>query len=229
MKDPGQASDIFCVGTEQTPVISLAGDFSHQRLAMAATQETWIPGGNAYPGIRAQVPGDYFEQLIKQMAPALKQAYGLTPEQIDEAFCCFSLATQCEQQLTRLQSVPHFDAITGRQLAMVHYLCESPFDGTGFFRQRQTGIENVTQDNLDRYQTVLDSYIKDVEPGYSRYCDQYYDCLYQQPAQINRIVLYPASLLHSGLVNDDRRLTDDPQSGRLTITGFLNFTHPVSY
>jgi hypothetical protein len=37
----------------------------------------------------------------------------------------------------------------------------------------------------------------------------------------NRALLYRSSLLHSGEIADDVSLASDPQTGRLTITGFF--------
>ena len=39
----------------------------------------------------------------------------------------------------------------------------------------------------------------------------------------NRMVIYPGNLLHSGLIQPDRDINDDPASGRLTANLFLYF------
>jgi hypothetical protein len=53
--------------------------------------------------------------------------------------------------------------------------------------------------------------------------DDHYELIGEVEYRPNRMVIYPGNLLHSGLIQPDRDINDDPASGRLTANLFLYF------
>lgn len=223
-------------GTEQTPIVVIEGLHAQPAsLVEAAGHMQWIRENRYYPGIRAQVPGDYLSPLLQQAAPALKSAYGLDTSSglasaaISNAFCCFSMVTNPPETLLPIQSLPHFDATNGQQLAMLHYLCDKPFRGTRFFQHSETGFENILEDRQARYQALAGPLLEQVQPGYASECGAWYATIGEVEARFNRVVFYPASLLHSGIVEKRQLLPDSVENGRLTITGFIDLSSKVTW
>lgn len=228
--------NIEYVGAERTPVVIIDDLFpGPEELLSAAEQSQWIRENPNYPGIRAQVPSDYLNRTLQLAAEPLRQAYaldtgkGLSSDVIHNAFCCFSMVTRPPETLKPIQSLPHFDAVSGRQLAMLHYLCDTPFRGTRFFRHKESGYENVLQDRVSTYQEQAGKLVEAVQPGYASQCAPWYEAIGEVAAKFNRVAFYPASLLHSGIVESGETLSDNAREGRLTITGFIDITSKLSW
>ncbi|GAA5525490.1 hypothetical protein Maes01_02060 [Microbulbifer aestuariivivens] len=219
------------LGAERTPIVVIDNAHPQPELLLEMAQRgQWLRENPYYPGMRAQVPADYLGPLLAKVSAALQQAYGLdtgaglASAQIQNAFCCFSMVTKPPQALLPIQSLPHFDATNGRQLAMLHYLCDKPFHGTALFRHRQSGFENILDERISTYQAQAGKHLEQVQPGYASECGQWYERIGEVEASFNRVAFYPASLLHSGIVENGEPLSDQPASGRLTITGFIDLT-----
>ncbi|WP_237068001.1 DUF6445 family protein [Microbulbifer guangxiensis] len=224
------------LGNEQTPIVII--DDAHpqpEQLVRAARNSQWLRENPYYPGMRAQVPADYLSPLLEKVADALEQAYdldtrnGLASAAITNAFCCYSMVTKPPTELQPIQSLPHFDATHGRQLAMLHYLCDKPFRGTAFFRHRESGFENILDDRVTAYQAQAGKHLEQVQPGYASECGDWYEKVGEVEARFNRVTFYPASLLHSGIVGRTERLSDNAVQGRLTITGFIDLTNKLNW
>lgn len=228
--------NIEFVGTERTPVVIIDDLYpGPEQLLSAAEQIQWIRENPNYPGIRAQVPADYLNHTLQLAAGPLQQAFaldtgnGLSSDVIRNAFCCFSMVTNPPETLKPIQSLPHFDAVTGQQLAMLHYLCDTPFRGTRFFRHKESGYENILQDRVSIYQEQAGKLVNRVQPGYASQCAPWYEAIGEVTAKFNRVVFYPASLLHSGVVGSGETLSDNAREGRLTITGFIDIASKLSW
>lgn len=182
---------------------------------------------SGYPGVRAPLPQDYATAVLGALYPLLQQIYTVPPDhKMWPVNAVFSLVCTPEAQLRVLQSLPHFDSARRYYFAMTHYLNPGDFGGTALYRHRPTGFENVTQDRLDTYVQAGDQYLTehgDPRPGYFGDSDGHYRRIDQVDWMPNRLVAYPGSLLHSGLVQPSRDLSDDPRTGRLTANLFVCF------
>nr|WP_255774808.1 DUF6445 family protein [Microbulbifer zhoushanensis] len=82
---------------------------------------------------------------------------------------------------------------------------------------------------LDTHNGLASPLLELVRPGYASECDEWYETVGEVAATFNRVAFYPASLLHSGVVEPGQQLPDHISNGRLTITGFINLAAPLSW
>lgn len=179
-----------------------------------------------YPGIRAEAPADYSQNLCALLDPLIRLNFGV-PEALPlrKSICAFSLTTTAPDMLGPLQRVPHFDASTPHHMAVLLYLCDARHGGTGFYRHKATGLQQITADNCEHY---LDVHYEELNsrPPPARYfeqSDEHFELLGIMPARFNRLVIYPGSLLHSACINPELSISADPRSGRLTLNSFFDF------
>jgi hypothetical protein len=202
-----------------------------QALVDAAAQAGFAPypgvaERKGYPGVRAPVPADYSANLTALLEPLIRQNFGVPLDlALRKSECAFSLTTVSPEALGPLQRTPHFDASTPHHMAVLLYLCGPEHGGTGFYRHRASGLQQVTADNreafLDRYYAELNA-----RPPAQRYFDDsdaHFEFLGMMPARFNRLVVYRGSLLHSAVVNPALSIHGDPRTGRLTVNSFYDF------
>ena len=179
-----------------------------------------------YPGVRAIAPADYSTGLTALMEPLIRLNFGVPDElALRKAECAFSLTTMQPGELGPLQRTPHFDASTPHHMAVLLYLCNDEHGGTGFYRHKATGLQQVTAGNCERF---LDVYYAELNarPPAQRYfddSDEHFEFLGMMPARFNRLVVYRGSLLHSAIVNPARSIDANPLTGRLTLNSFYDF------
>lgn len=179
-----------------------------------------------YPGVRAPAPGDYSANLTALMEPLIRLNFGV-PEDlaVRKSECAYSLTTMLPSDLGPLQRTPHFDASTPHHIAVLLYLCNAEHGGTGFYRHRATGLQQLTPENREHF---LDVYYAELNarpppPRYFDDSDEHFEFLGMMPARFNRLVVYRGSLLHSAVVNPQCSLSSDPRAGRLTVNSFYDF------
>lgn len=178
-----------------------------------------------YPGVKAPVPADYSASLTALVAPLIQQNFGV-PEALAlrKSDCAFSLTTQRPQDLGPLQRAPHFDASTPHHMAVLLYLCGPEHGGTGFYRHRASGIQQVTADNREAFldQRFAEQRARAEPPRYFDDSDAHFEFLGMMPARFNRLVVYRGSLLHSAVIHPARSIDADPRTGRLTVNTFYD-------
>jgi Family of unknown function (DUF6445) len=202
-----------------------------QAMVEAASRSAFAPYPGVecrkgYPGVRASVPADYSARLTALMEPLIRLNFGV-PEALAlrKSECAFSLTTMRPEDLGPLQRTPHFDASTPHHMAVLLYLCGPEHGGTGFYRHKATGLQQVTADTGEHF---LDTYYAELNarPPAQRYfddSDEHFEFLGMMPARFNRLVIYRGSLLHSAVVNPQLSLSSDPRAGRLTVNSFYDF------
>lgn len=202
-----------------------------QALVEAACQSRFEPSATlaeqkGYPGLRAPAPAAYTQTLAELLEPLIKVNFQV-PEHlgIKVGLSAFSLTTTQPEDLGPLQRTPHFDASTPHCMAALLYLCDKTHGGTGFYRHNATGWQRIAAENRERY---LDVYHEEVNrrvprARYFDRSDEQFTFLGMIPARVNRLVVYPGSLLHSACVNPARSLLSDPCQGRLTVNTFCDF------
>jgi hypothetical protein len=216
--------------------VILIDDFleNPKALVEAARRSTFSPypgreERKGYPGLRAPVPADYSARITELLEPLIRLNFQV-PEALTlhKSACAFSLTTTPPQELGPLQRTPHFDASTPFHMAVLLYLCDEHHGGTGFYRHKATGLQQITPHTRERY---LDLYYEEINrrapaPRYFDESDEQFSFLGMIPARFNRLVAYPGSLLHSACVNPACSINSDPLLGRLTVNTFYDFQSP---
>ena len=185
---------------------------------------------NYYPGLRRVITRSdtdanaYVERLCERIAPFIAGAFDCDGFDLVEA--SFSLVTTPPAALSAPQRAPHFDSTDPRYLAVLHYLQVPEGTGTAFFRQRATGIEQVTDRNIaDFIRTAeRDAALASPRAGYIGGSDAHFEETARVEAVSDRLLIYQGSLLHSGIIPPTMSFSDDPRRGRLTANLFVR-TH----
>ncbi len=187
-------------------------------LRLAASQMPFSRNsGDYYPGLRAPAPPGYAEWAAAFLGQIL---CGNRPCEIDIKNVAVSIACDDPGTLSPIQLIPHFDSTDADLLACVHYLCEPPFLGTGFFRHRRSGLERIGPTALHSWEMALAADARDHGLPKDHFVDSdsaSFEMIGEAELRFNRLVVYPANCLHSGLLNGTT-LNADPAKGRLTIT-----------
>jgi hypothetical protein len=179
-----------------------------------------------YPGIRAQAPTEYSENITELLEPLIRHHFEVPDElALRKSICAFSLTTMRADELGPLQRTPHFDASTPHHMAVLLYLCDERHGGTGFYRHNATDIQQVNEANRENY---LDIYYEEINAKHpaQRYFDastEHFTFLGMIPAKYNRLVMYKGSLLHSACINPSISINANPMTGRLTLNTFYDF------
>ena len=173
--------------------------------------------GDYYPGLRAPVPAGYADWVIALLGSAINGGEAAEIELLD---CTYAFACDDPADLAPIQLIPHFDSIEGDLIAAVHYLCAPPFAGTAFYRHRRTGFERIDATRVALFQQALSVDARQFGLPAARYhggSSQAFEQIGAAPLRLNRIAVYPANCLHSGMLGATN-LSNDPALGRLTIT-----------
>jgi hypothetical protein len=217
-------------GESQSPVV-VVDDFSGVVNDIAALAEQLAPfpliEGNYYPGVRrviarADLGADaYVERTCRDAAQFLGGAFGV--EGFDLLEASFSMVSLQPHDLRPVQRAPHFDSTDQNYFALLHYLRVPPGSGTAFYRQRSTGIERVTEQNIATFVRTAEA----IEPllpkdsGYIRGSNPHYEQIGAVEAVPDRMIIYQGSLLHSGIIPPGMKFSADPREGRLTANLFV--------
>ncbi len=174
-----------------------------------------------YPGARRHLkPADgaafaYAETVLDAAGPFLGEVFGF--EWFDWIEASFSMVSAAPDMLVGGQRVPHFDSTDPGYLAILHYLSDT--EGTAFYRQRATGVEMVTPENVDA--VLAQARIAGAEAqGYCFGSTPHYEQIGLVEGVADRLVLYRGALLHSGIIPPGAALNADPRQGRLTANLF---------
>ncbi len=214
------------IGSEQTPLLiidDLLND-SHWLQQQALAGDYQADPANFYPGIRCQTPAPY-QQALSALLPLLQRVYAPQAQQLRLLTSAFSLASTPAGQLKPIQMLPHFDTVEPLQLAMVHYLCDASHGGTAFYRHQYTGFERIDAARLPSYATLLKQQAMAARlhenPSYISGDTELFQQITKVEARVNRAIIYPGNLLHSGDIQQVGAKAADPAHGRLTISSFL--------
>ena len=192
--------------------------------AVAAALAPFPPAtGVAYPGLRRKITPDdrdaaaYAQRTLRVVVPAVNAAFGTAGFDLLDA--SFSIVTAAPDTLIAMQRSPHFDSVDPQYLALLHYIGGAHGSGTGFYRQRATGIERVTSANVATFVATAAREAA-TATGYIDGSNPWFERIGFVEAVPNRLIVYHGSLLHSGIIPADMRFSDDPREGRLTANFF---------
>jgi len=183
--------------------------------------------GNYYPGVRRMIGEEdrdahaYILNACERAAPFIGGAFGVGGFDLHEA--SFSVVTVRPDQLQEVQRRPHFDSSDQSLFALLHYLRVPPDSGTAFYRHRSTGIERITNGNLNRFLAASERELETRPPGfgYMAGSDDFFEQIAQVEAVPDRLIMYHGSLLHSGVIPEGMNFSSDPRQGRLTANLFI--------
>jgi len=217
------------IGEEEIPLL-IIDDFANsasELVALAGDGSAFqADKNNFYPGKRQLMPSEYGEQICQQYFPLFQSFFGCTQASTAKTvISAFALADTPVAQLRPMQMLPHIDTPQSNQFAVVHYLCDKEHGGTTFYRHRETGYERITTAKLTHYGTTLKQQAIAEElhknPHYISQSTSLFEQLLSIPACMNRVLIYPSNLLHSGDINPVLGLSNEPQQSRLTITSLV--------
>lgn len=228
--NPNIEIKVELIGLEQTPVL-IIDDFAQQVSNIesdACLQAKFSQDKQSYyPGARAPLPREYMIPTLQAIYLQICEIYKVpTHLNLQPQASYYSLLTFDAKELSLPQRVPHFDTSNPYFFAILHYLQDGEHGPTGFFREKQTGFERITDARVERYLQVTNEYIqREGEPPleYFTCSNGQYELYHQIAYQANRLVIYPGNLLHSTLVNPDTDLNADPKYGRLTANLFIDY------
>jgi hypothetical protein len=229
--NPDLQIQIHYVGQEKEKVIIIDNLMTNPNLMVDYALENaqfhyYQKQGNHYPGIRLPPPRQYFESLYNTLRPILNEEYEIAVDAERKAECSMSLLTLKPEELSTMQSLPHFDSSNSRQFALLHYLCADHHGGTAFYRHRQTGYETVTKERFQHYTACFMEDIKlngRPQPGYIVDTNERFEKIDTVNARFNRMVIYRSYLLHSACIDPAVSVNPDPRTGRLTANAFVVF------
>lgn len=226
MQIASDRSSVHPVGHEREPVVVIdaATGIAADLVDYAATRSAFAPAtavGSHYPGLLGPAPTAYVDALVRDLLPVIVARFGTPSLRPVRARGNFSLVTTDPAALSADQRAPHVDAADRLQFAAVHYLCDAGQGGTGFFRHCATGFETIDAARLPAYTAARDAEAA-AQAGYpGQGDDPAFTPIGNCRAVRDRIVLYRAALLHSGLIAGVPDHADDPRRGRLTGNLFL--------
>lgn len=182
---------------------------------------------NYYPGVRRIISRSddaadrYVVETCQRAAQFIAGAFEI--DRFDLLEASFSIVTTPPPALAPAQRAPHFDTTDQKHLALLHYLRVPPASGTAFFRQRATGIERVTEGNLEQFVRAARADAARLPPdaGYIFGSDDFFEQIGAVDAVPDRLVIYQGSLLHSGIIPPGMNFSSDPRLGRLTANLFV--------
>ncbi|GFZ98176.1 hypothetical protein GCM10010923_02860 [Blastomonas marina] len=211
-------------GREREPVVVI-DDFSGiaDQLLAAGRAAEYREGGASYPGIRAWCVPTYLDRRRDLMFQLMQRIFGFR-QRLALDVSTFSLVTLAEDELAPLQRIPHYDHASDEVIAVMHYLLGPESGGTAFYRHRRTGFETITEEREPAYNAALEEDEREYggPPARYHYGDSdRFEMIGEVEARPDRLVLYRGRLLHSGVIPTPQALSDDPETGRLTINMFL--------
>ncbi|MEL6665794.1 MAG: DUF6445 family protein [Pseudomonadota bacterium] len=217
-------STVIPIGAERTQIVQVSDFFKIPELVVeAASSHRYAHINPHYPGIRASVEADLLAGLCGAVSDLVATHSGSEKrEWIGQAW--YSIVTHPKERLTPIQRLPHFDGFDESQLAVMIYLNQTKHGGTGFYRHVSTSFERVTEARYPTYKTALEAGVRKTGLPPARYIEDgapHFAKIFESDARFNSLILYPGTILHSGVIDNQVDLPGDPRVGRLTINGFF--------
>lgn len=216
--------DVRLVGREREPVVTVEG-FSPDpdRLRRLAAEASFAGDDIYYPGVKAPISVDYFNETRATIAAVLREVFDVR-KGADVIRASYSIVTTPPHELSTEQRMPHVDSIEPGALAILHYIAPGDRDGTAFYRHRSTQFETLDAARSEEYFKTLNADILRCGPPPPAYiCGDtpLFEKIGHVDGAYNRALIYRGRLLHSGAISAGRELPADPLRGRLTIASFL--------
>ena len=230
MLHPELSYKFYNVGRENTPLLVIDNFIqdAHSLIDFCEANINFHKVDSFYPGLRMAAPRMYIHAVNRYLAELLSNIFGLTQDKIAGGKALYSMVVTPPDQLEIKQCLPHIDSFLVGDLACVHYLCGKEKGGTSLYRHKKTGYEKITAEIIDRYHhAVLEEGALDITgKSYMNGANDYFEPIAEIDAQFNRIVVYPANVLHSGSIPHGFDFNPNPREGRLTLNSFIYCKRP---
>jgi len=193
----------------------------------AIARNSFAVADSYYPGVRMAISDAYIVELVRNFQGLIRDFFALDLRRIKKAVSKYSIVTFKPQDLNLMQCIPHFDAPSRESLAVIHYLCDAPDSGTALYRHRETGYEYIDEGRSEKYVGSIQQRFNDpaLHPsGYMCGSTEDYEEIASFKAVYNRLVMYRGSSLHSGIIRPDYNFDCSPETGRLTVASFIEFS-----
>ncbi|MBC7989272.1 MAG: hypothetical protein H7Y19_06785 [Luteimonas sp.] len=180
---------------------------------------------NAYPGLELRMPDDFSDRLDDFFRLHVRARLGARRTQ--RMYSRLSMATLSPEQLQPPQWICHRDRMTfaAKQCiaASVLYLFHDvSLGGTAFFVAKKPAREIDVLIHESGTLTADDFAGKyGAERGYLAGSNDYFEKVLAVPAKWNRLIFYDGDVFHTGDIRAAEKLSDDPDTGRLTLNGFF--------
>ena len=218
------------IGQDKTPVIivdNYAENFDEIADEIVKHSEFKPEEVSYYPGKRSAIPKPIVVGYLKPLMEVFYRVYKfpdlLKPNPIDNYF---SLITTQPEELSAMQSWPHFDTPNPKFIAIIHYINKNEHGGTAFFKHNKSGLDRIDHQSMEIYLKHADNYFNSLNTNTFQYCDEQHSeftCYKKIAYKPNRLIIFPGQLLHSTLVNVATDINGDPATGRLTANFFVEF------
>jgi hypothetical protein len=176
-----------------------------------------------FPGMRDKMPKPYtrllhsfFEEyLLSELTSSL-------PSSSIFHSSLLSLVTCDPSLLSVNQKMPHVDSCNDNDFAFVHYLSPKELGGTGFYCFKPNSlIEFKHKDKLLLEDIIVQ--VKNLPEEHASYITgstSLFEKILTIEAKVNRLIVYPANILHSANLISEKSYSGDIDRGRLSISSF---------
>ncbi len=223
--NPNPKIEIIRMGREKHPLIVIDDALEDpDKLRRWASELQFVANPDtAYPGLNAPAPEAYVHLIAHAVRDLVKQVFGL-PNDRDLSYLAFvGLSTQSAETLKDTQRIPHVDSANPFRIALVHYLCDETYGGTGFFRQKSTGLESIQPHQIEAFNRIarreLDARAH-LAPSYVDTETPDFEMIDRVSLRYNRLIAYRSNVFHAPLLGG-HELINDALKGRLTINSFI--------
>lgn len=227
---PCENIDIACskIGADQQELVRVDNYMQGANALKqdAIARNNFAVADSFYPGIRMAISDTYIVALVKNFHGIIQDFFGLDLRKIKKAVSAYSIVTYAPDQLKLMQRIPHFDAPSRDSLAVIHYLCDAPDSGTSFYRHNATGYEYINKDRIGNYEkSIVERFQNPTDQPTHYICGdtEDYSEIASHSAVYNRLLMYRGSSLHSGIIRPGYNFDPSPETGRLTVTSFIEF------
>jgi hypothetical protein len=219
------------IGAERQPlmVVDHVLEDPQGMIEAARAAAFYVPEHTHYPGVNARLPEAYYQTVVTALRGPIEAAFGLSRAAYLKYFGFFAMATTGIDAAEPVQKIPHHDSPDPDRLAMVHYLCRGPFEGTGFFRHKATGFESVDAARQEVYVATARRELAEAGATAAAYAGpdmSNYEMIGQADLVFNRLIVYRSHVLHAALLGCATG-SADPAKGRLTANGFIEVARPL--
>ncbi|EAS48116.1 hypothetical protein GB2207_09906 [marine gamma proteobacterium HTCC2207] len=193
----------------------------------AIRRNSFAVADSFYPGVRMAISDAYIVGLVRNFQGLIRDFFNLDLRKIKSAASKYSIVTSKPEDLKLMQRMPHFDAPSRDSLAVIHYLCDAADSGTAFYHHGETGYDYIDRSRLGNYEASIVNRLQDParQPsGYICGSTKDYSQITSYGAAYNRLLMYRGSSLHSGIIGPNYNFDPSPETGRLTVTSFIEFS-----
>jgi hypothetical protein len=215
----------YLVGREKVPLLVIDNFIKDAETLVnyCIDINTFNNADSFYPGLRMPAPELYIHAIRHYLGDHIEGMFGLKKDSWRGGRSVYSMVVTAPENMKAQQCVPHVDSFKQNDLACVHYLCDSSKGGTSLYRHKKTGYEIINDERMTQYtQAALEEGMLELTPkAYMNGSNNFFEQIACIDALFNRIVIYPANVLHSGNIAPDFDFDPYPRTGRLTLNSFI--------